>query len=128
MAIKNSASAPASQIYISISKLSAAQMPSYDPIAHYVGLTSGQPHSASIWLLESASQPDMGPALFGALALACMDTGFAGAKWKAIYDTVAAADAALPSTVVDRYRNRHLLLQKIQAVLKRAVRTHSSSS
>lgn len=92
-------------------------MPSYDPIAHYNGLDAGQPHSASIWVVANPPVSEVGDAVAGAVELACMDTGFAGTTWKAIYDQVAAADAALPASVADRYENRHLLLQRIAQAL-----------
>jgi hypothetical protein len=42
--------------------------------------------------------------------LAVMDAGRAGRKWKSLFDRAAAADGKLPSTVFDRYANRHALV------------------
>jgi len=109
--------APASEISVTVSTHSAGEMPSYDPIAHYNGLDAGQAHSASVWVVGNPPASEIGDALLGAIELACMDTGFAGTKWKAIYDQVAVVDAALPASVADRYENRHLLLQRIAQAL-----------
>ena len=116
-AIQNVQTAPASEIDLTISALPVAQMPGYDPIAHYAGLKPGSPHSATIDIRDGASQADVRVPLLAALELACMDTGFAGARWKMIYDEAAAADAALPAGASDPWANRHALVAKIQQML-----------
>ncbi|HVS45471.1 MAG TPA: hypothetical protein VMS32_02280 [Verrucomicrobiae bacterium] len=98
----------------------SAQMPSYDPIIHYVGLVpNGKPHEATLWMLENfdGTTPAGSKAFRGGLELACMDTGDAGPKWKALYDQMAAADDKLDPTVGDRYYNRHFILTGIQNLI-----------
>jgi hypothetical protein len=93
-----------------------AQMPTYDAIVHYAGIDGSG--SAVIWMVKSPPKTKEAAAmLLAAMELACMDTGFAGTQWKAIYDKVAAADAALPATVANRYQNRLQLTQRIAEII-----------
>ncbi|HET9392976.1 MAG TPA: hypothetical protein VFO29_05610 [Candidatus Rubrimentiphilum sp.] len=105
-------------ITINIVSKSAAEMPAYDAVVHYAGLNPTKPTEATIWLLSGlkASQ-ETSNQLQAATELACMDTGFAGPKWKAAYDYVAGLDAKLPPEVSDRYRNRHMLTGRIQQII-----------
>ncbi len=94
-----------------------SQMPSYDPIVHYAGIDAGT-GAAVIWLVHSAPKTKEGATAFlSAMELACMDTGFAGPHWKAIYDKVAASDAALPAEVANRYQGRLQLTARIQGII-----------
>jgi hypothetical protein len=104
-------------ILLNISMKPAAQMPSYDLIAHYAGqVPNGKPHEAALWMssaLDSKSARHR-RALHDAMELAVMDSGIAGPKWKQIYDAAASADTKLPPAEPDRYKNRHLVTQLVQ--------------
>jgi len=90
-------------------------MPPYDPLVHYAGIVGSG--SATIWIVKGISKNDAAAmAVRAALELACMDTGFAGTLWKSIYDSAAAADAALPASEPNRYLNRLNLTAQIQKI------------
>jgi hypothetical protein len=92
-------------------------MPAYGPIVHFVGIDA-KPGAATIWIVHSPEKtPAAAQALRAAMELACMGTGFAGPTWKAIYDEVAALDAALPANSPNRYKYRLALTQRIQAII-----------
>ncbi len=103
-------------ITIKIVGKSASDMPVYDPIAHFVGIDAT--NAATIWLVHSPERtPASAQALRAAVELACMGTGFAGPTWKAIYDQVAALDAALPANSPNPYKYRLALTQRIQTIV-----------
>jgi hypothetical protein len=94
-----------------------SQMPAYDNIVHYAGVDAGS-GSAVIWIVHSPPKTKEATAAFlSAMELACMDTGFAGPQWKAIFDKVAAMDAALPAAVANRYQERLRLTARIQEII-----------
>jgi hypothetical protein len=95
----------------------ATDMPAYDPIVHFAGI-DGNSGAATIWIVHSPDKtPAAAQALRAAMELACMGTGFAGPTWKAIYDKVAAMDAALPSNAPNPYKYRLALTQRIQGIV-----------
>ncbi|MBC5810233.1 MAG: hypothetical protein GIW95_05165 [Candidatus Eremiobacteraeota bacterium] len=105
-------------IVLQIDAKTAADMPAYDPAIHYAGLAHVKGKKTGlIWMDPSAFAPPMNDAKVrlyrGAMMLAVMDYGFAGAKWKAIYDVAARADAALGDDASDRYRSRHAIVRTI---------------
>jgi hypothetical protein len=104
-------------ITINVLSKDAWDMPVYDPIVHFVGVdpSSG---AATLWILKSPPKTkDAADSLLGALELACMATGFAGLKWKSIYDSLAAMDAALPAGAPNPYAYRLTLTRRIQRVI-----------
>ena len=92
----------------------AKYLPDFDNIVHYGGISSDgqiqisasydyvQPHKTVLTEFESSNAR-----MIEAFVLGTMDVGAAGPKWKAYYDSLFQADAALPVTVNDRYQNRH---------------------
>jgi hypothetical protein len=116
------------KILLNISSKPASEMPSYDPIAHYVGpIPNGKPHEAALFVSESFDGKNLqhDRALHAALELAVMDSGMAGPKWKQIYDVATAADTKLPPDVPDRYKNRHLVTKVVQDVVDDATASAS---
>ena len=103
-------------ITINVVLKDSSAMPAYDPIFHFAGLdTKG---AAIIWVLSPVQKTESSAnALRSATELACMATGFAGAFWKAIYDQVAAADAAQPPGSANPYKYRLGLTARIQAII-----------
>jgi len=105
------------QITINIDGKEAWDMPVYDPIAHFVGVDASN-GAATIWMLKSPPKnKDATDSLLAAMELACMATGFAGPRWKSIYDRLAAMDAALPSGVPNPYVYRLTLTRRIQKII-----------
>jgi hypothetical protein len=106
------------KIRIEIVTKPAAEMPSFDLIFWYAGITNeGDKKIARVWKNASlAARPSIegNDRLEDARMLAVMDYGFAGEKWKALYDSVAQADALLGQSTTDRYQNRHALIKTIQ--------------
>jgi hypothetical protein len=102
-------------ILVSIASKPVNEMPSYDPICHYAGImTEAKGKVANVWCVSPSAATDVRrEALAGALLLAVMDYGFAGPKWKATYDLLAAKDAALPASETNRYLNRLTLEQQL---------------
>lgn len=95
----------------------ASDMPTYDPIAHFVGVDA-KSGAAIIWIMKSPPKtPAAAQALRAAMELACMATGFAGPQWRTIYDQVAAWDAALPAGAPNPYKYRLALTVRIQAIV-----------
>ncbi len=95
----------------------ASDMPSYDPIIHFVGVDA-KSGVATIWIMKSPPKtPAAAQSLQAAMELACMATGFAGPQWKAIYDQVPAWDAALPANAPNPYEHRLALTARIQAII-----------
>ena len=107
-----------SKIKLQIVTKPAAEMPAYDQIYWYAGITTeGDQKVARIWknaTLAAHPSVESNDRLDDAKMLAVMDYGFAGAKWKALYDSVTQSDAALGQSTTDRYRNRHALIKTIQ--------------
>jgi hypothetical protein len=99
----------------------ANQLPAWDAIAHYVGpkhLPNGRfvydvalsdRYSAELQDIPHARHA-VAVALVSAEFMAVMDAGRAGRKWKSLFGHAAATDAKLPSSVFDRYTNRHALV------------------
>ncbi|HEY1429250.1 MAG TPA: hypothetical protein VGF18_06730 [Candidatus Tumulicola sp.] len=91
------ASEKSPDIKITIGVKAAAEMPAYDPLVHFAGVDP-KTNAATIWLSTPIQKtPATANALHASMELACMATGFAGPKWKSIYDSVASQDAALPA-------------------------------
>ena len=99
----------------------SAQLPAWDPIAHYAGPTTiPDGRTACVVLVNDKyasvltdlghADHAVGAAVASAVFLAVIDAGRAGSKWKAWYDSAAAADATLPSSVDDRFANRRALV------------------
>jgi hypothetical protein len=113
------------EINVTISAKPVSEMPAYDSTCHYVGISgAGEARVANIWctLTEHEDQTKVEDALMSAMLLAVMDYGFAGQKWKAIYDSTAAADAALPVSDGNPYLNRLALTRTIQQTMPGATR------
>lgn len=103
-------------ITINVVLKDATAMPAYDPIFHFAGLDAKG--AATIWVRAPVQKTEASAnALRAATELACMATGFAGAFWKAIYDQVAAADAAQPADSPNPYTYRLGLTARIQAII-----------
>jgi hypothetical protein len=84
------------------------EMPSYDPVAHYVGIQEqGGKKVLLIWLNAADKADAFRDAKTGAFALAVTDGGYAGPAFKQLYDVYAAQDAQLPANAPDPYLNRH---------------------
>jgi len=118
-------------ILLNVVSKAPADMPTYDPFAHYAGLVpNGKPGEATLWMVKNfdVKNPAAGPAFRAAEELACMDTGDAGPKWKAIYDIAAGADANLSASQSDRYLNRHILTTTIQTAIDNAEKANASPS
>ena len=104
-------------ITINVVSKDPSNMPTYDPVVHYAGVDA-KSGAATIWIMKSPPKtPAAARALLAAMELACMATGFAGPQWKAIYDRVAAWDAALPGTPLNPYKYRLALTARIQAIV-----------
>jgi|ERR1700693_1542308 len=101
---------------VHVQSVPASQIPSYDPVVHYVGLGSDT-HVAILRVNKDASRGSLEKAFFDGMLLACMDDGEAGPKWKSLYDLAAAADAKLPTDAADPYLNRHKLAQSVDAIV-----------
>jgi|GEM_PF-2543218 len=104
----------------------AAEMPPYDQIYWYAGITTdGDKKVAHIWknaVLAARPSVESNDRLDDARMLAVMDYDFAGEKWKALYDSVAKTDGALGPSVTDRYQNRHALIKTVQDFIADAQR------
>ena len=105
------------KITIDVSGKSAQDMPAYDPIVHYAGLDPATQHP-QIWLLTNGPRSEEAVTAFNsAMMLAVMDSGFAGAAWKAYYDRLAAEDAALPPGSKNPYLNRLMFTVQIHCLI-----------
>jgi hypothetical protein len=107
-------------ITISIVGKEPGEMPKTDPFFHYAGLDPKKQNGAIIWMSHAVPDKptaDIANQLRAAEELAVMDTGFAGPKWKAVYDYLAGLDAKLPSGAGDPYRSRHKLTAEIQSII-----------
>lgn len=114
-AVQDAESSPA--ITISVIAKPASGMPAYDSIEHYAGIDATT-HNPTIWMLSTISKDAASAkALAAAMELACMDSGFAGAQWKAVYDRVTQADANLPAGEANPYLNRLRLTTEIQSIV-----------
>lgn len=95
-----------------------AEMPSYDPVAHYVGIQEqGGKKVMVIWVNSGAKGDTLRAAKAGALALAISDGGYAGPAFKQLYDVYSAQDAQLPANAPDPYLNRHKLASALVHVI-----------
>ena len=112
-------------VHIGIVMTPAAKMPAYDPNVHYAGSRKsddGKP-AFSIWLLDSLTPAQMAaPSVEGAL-FGLMDTGYAGVRWKALYDQEAAKDAALGTDATDPFLNRRQLVAALEKLFASVART-----
>jgi hypothetical protein len=107
-------------ITINIVGKDPGEMPKFDPFFHYAGLDPKNAKRAIIWMSHAVPDKptaDIANQLRAAEELACMDTGFAGPKWKAVYDYLASLDAKLPPDARDPYRARHDLTTQIQKII-----------
>lgn len=105
-------------ILVNVSSKPSGEMPSYDPVCHYAGITAEpKGKTANVWCASTASEAAVRRAAAGALLLAIMDYGFAGPKWKATYDMLAAKDGALPASETNRYLNRLLVVQQLLKII-----------
>lgn len=96
----------------------STQMPSYDPVAHYVGIQEqGGKKVMVIWLNAGDKGDAFRDAKAGAFALAISDGGYAGPAFKQLYDVYAAQDAQLPANAPDPYLNRHKLASALVHVV-----------
>ncbi|HET9343475.1 MAG TPA: hypothetical protein VFO25_11240 [Candidatus Eremiobacteraceae bacterium] len=109
------------QFLLALETQPASDMPPWDHLAHYAGpvkIPDGRTAYAVVVDDQYASaltdlghaDHAVGAAVTAAVFLAVIDAGRAGPKWKSWYDKAAAADAALPGSVADRYTNRHALV------------------
>jgi hypothetical protein len=111
------ASAKSPLIKLEIVVKPASDMPVYDSIFWYAGITTeGDKKIARIWKSAAVTRASVesNDRLEDAKMLAVMDYGFAGDKWKKLYDDVSQADAALGQSATDRYKNRHALVKTVQ--------------
>ncbi len=105
---------------------SAAEMPAYDPKWHYAGVQArpdGTP-AITIWLLRTTSQEEMQTAIEAGVFLGLAESGYAGVKWKQLYDAAATADEKLGAAAPDPFANRRSVALQIakayEAVINRA--------
>ncbi len=113
-----------SKITVNVDSKEAWDMPVYDPIVHFAGVDAAS-GAATIWILKSPPKTkDTADSLLAALELACMATGFAGPQWKSIYDSLAAADAALPAGAPNPYVYRLTLTRRIQTIIDKYKSQH----
>jgi hypothetical protein len=112
-------------VHIGIVMTPAAKMPAYDPNVHYAvsrKRDDGKP-AFTIWLLDSLTPAQMAtPSIEGAL-FGLTDTGYAGPRWKALYDQEAAKDAALGPSAADPFLNRRQLVTALEALFASVART-----
>lgn len=97
------------------------EMPSWDPVAHFVGerrLPNGKV-AYVLWLSDQyrgamddlkATDPAIAKQIVGATLMVAMDSGLAGPKWRSRFRGAARKDEALPPNVADRFLNRHALV------------------
>jgi hypothetical protein len=86
----------------------AAEMPKYDPEAHYVGTDTTQtPPVITVWVNGSDLKSDtMQDAMAESMLLGIMDAGYAGPNFKKLYDSYAAKDTAAGASAPDPFANR----------------------
>jgi hypothetical protein len=112
------------KVTINVNSKEAWDMPVYDPIVHFAGVDASS-GAATIWIVKSPPKTkDAADSLLAALELACMATGFAGPQWKSIYDSLAAADAALPAGAANPYVYRLTLTRRLQAIIDKYKAQH----
>jgi len=104
-------------VHLLVTSASAA-MPSYDPQWHYGGAQIRPDGTPAIVLTVAPGIPQASieRAIEAGVLLGLADSGYAGPKWKALYDQAAAADAKLGASAPDPFVNRRALaLQLAQA-------------
>jgi hypothetical protein len=113
------------KITLQLREKTPTEMPAYDPVAHFAGIDPTS-KEALIWMVQQypAKTADGAWALRSALELACMATGFAGPQWKAIYDRLAAEDAALPADAPNPYKNRLALTAQVRQLFESYAPNH----
>jgi hypothetical protein len=104
----------------------AQEMPSWDRVAHYVGLKT-LPNGTlvyDVWVNEAyqsainnLSNVNRATAtqIISAMLMAAIDGKLAGPKWKSFFDDATRRDRALSPAITDRYYNRHALVAKLAA-------------
>lgn len=86
----------------------SAEMPPYDPYAHYAGVEEKAGTKVmNIWINGDVKVGEHNDAMAAAFVLAITDGGYAGSTFKRIYDLCAAKDAQLPAGSPDPFLNRH---------------------
>jgi hypothetical protein len=102
-----------------------SEMPAYDPVAHFAGIDAAS-KAALIWMVQPypSKTGDGAWALRSAMELACMATGFAGPRWKQIYDQLASQDAALPADAPNPYLNRLALTVRVRKIVESYLPQH----
>jgi hypothetical protein len=102
---------------IVVDVIDAFKMPTYDPLAHYMGMPDGKTPTVQVAGHPNANDADVQRALSRGFSLAVMDDGEAGPYWKDLYDKTLARDATLPSVAPDPYRYRHELADVADAIM-----------
>jgi len=102
-------------VHVKIDLKDRAQLPSYETEWHYAGsekATDGNP-SITIWIVKGLADQRTIHAIEASLILGLADSGYAGPKWKAIYDQTAARDAAQGSNATDPFVYRRRLADQL---------------
>ena len=93
-------------ITINVLAKAPGEMRAYDSIVHYAGIDTTN-HEPTIWISNSLQKGAQATTAWHSVMLfAVMDSGFAGKQWKALYDELAARDAAQPAGTDNPYRFR----------------------
>ncbi len=108
-------------IHLNMVVASPSQMPAYETTWHYAGVQVNPDGTPTITLLfaGSASKQDLITGVEAGTFLGLAQSGYAGTKWKAAYDAVAAADARLGSNAADPFQNRRTFALQLAALYER---------
>lgn len=98
-------------IHVNIDVKTGTQMPAYDTDWHYAGSTTNPDATPAItiWILKDIPEARARHAIVAGLLLGLADSGYAGPKWKALYDQVAARDAGQGPNATDPFLYRRRL-------------------
>jgi tetratricopeptide (TPR) repeat protein len=112
-------------VHIDIVLTPAAKMPPYDRNVHYAGprkSDDGKP-AFTILILDSLKQEQMAVPLTEGAFFGLTDTGYAGPRWKALYDQEAAKDAALGANASDPFLNRRQFVAALEKLFTSVAKT-----
>jgi len=113
-------SAPGSSVHVQVNVIqkSAADMPPYDPARHYVRAVIGPDGAPQItlWIGPNLKDPNVVAGMLAGALLGLVDSGYAGPKWKQLYDRVAAQDKALGPSAADPFMNRRSLAMRLAKI------------
>lgn len=113
--IKNAFDPKDTSVHVNIDLRDRSLMPAYEPEWHYVGFSiakDGNP-GITVWVLRGMPDARTVHAMEAGLILGLADSGYAGPKWKALYDAVAAKDAEQGPNAADPFRIRRNLADSL---------------